>query len=162
MNIDQMIHDLREHYLLLRRIEQELEFPKETVMRLREAQESTISLQDTVADLRDDILGATAKTQSKRELHAIRKQLVRMDEFMTSTPDMLNNAMRWIGSMPAYPKKYTPENWQPQHKPIYILWQEYLTKLEREGLVAYRKEADKLALLDLLTASKEERDRRMA
>ena len=61
MSIDQMIHDLRVHYLFLRRIEQELNLDEEVLVHLQETQESAISLQDAVADLRDDILGASAK-----------------------------------------------------------------------------------------------------
>ena len=65
MNLDQMLHDLREHYLFLRRIEQELKLDEDVLVHLHETQESTISLQDAVADLRDDILGASAKAHRK-------------------------------------------------------------------------------------------------
>ena len=65
MNLDQMIGDLREHYLFLRRIEQELNLDEDVLVCLHEAQESAISLQDEVSDLRDDILGASAKAHRK-------------------------------------------------------------------------------------------------
>ena len=65
MNIDQMIHDLRGHYLFLRRIEKDLNLDEETTHLLHDAQESVISLQDAIADLRDDIHGASARAHRK-------------------------------------------------------------------------------------------------
>ena len=96
---------------------------------------------------------------TRKELHTIRKQLIRMDKFMAETPDGRNDPLWWCGNMPAYPKEYRPEIWQEDHKSIFLTWLDYLAELKHANLFAYRGLANKLNVADLLAASKKESKR---
>ena len=95
----------------------------------------------------------------KKKLRIIRGQLARMSDFMAKTPDGKNRPLYWNGAMPAYPKEYTPEEWQAKNEPIWITWACFLIRLTHDGFHTYRALGDKLPVADLLATSKEESKR---
>jgi len=105
----------------------------------------------------DIYLEEIANAEQKEEIRIIRRQLIRMDNFMSETPT--HNPLWWCDEMPAYPDEYTPEEWQTENKAIWLVWLDYLTELEHANLHDYRALADKLEVADLLAASKKESEK---
>lgn len=96
---------------------------------------------------------------NEKELHIIREQLTRMIEFMSKTPDGKNDPLWWYGDMPASCNFYIPSEWQTENRPIWMVWQDYLSELEHANLHEYRALADKLDVADLLATSEKESKR---
>ena len=111
---------------------------------------------------KDNYLEEIANAEQKAHdsgLHIIREQLSRMDDFMAKTPDCKDDPLWWCDNMPAYPKEYTPKEWQAENRPVFLIWLDYLAELDHANLTAYHTLADKLNVADLLAASKEESEK---